>query len=171
MGTTSKNIFQDWKCNKGNIKGQLVMISFRLAHAIRSHWILILLGFPFLLFYRLFIEWILGIEIHWNVKIGKCLHLAHGQSTVINGGAIIGENCKIRHCTTIGNKDGVLSLPPILGNNVNIGANVCIIGNIKIGDNVNIGAGAVVIKDIPSDCNVVGNPARILKKSTPTTEI
>ena len=47
---------------------------------------------------------------------------------------------------------------------MDIGANVCIIGNITIGDNVIIGAGSVVTKDVPSDCIVVGNPARVLEK-------
>ncbi|KKN56571.1 hypothetical protein LCGC14_0570830 [marine sediment metagenome] len=158
----NKNIFQDWKCNDGNLKGRLVMISYRLAHAIRSHWYFIFLGFPFLIFYRFFIEWMLGIEIHWNAKIGKSMHLAHGQSTVLNGGASIGNYCTLRHCTTIGHKDGMLSKPPVIGDNVNIGANVCIIGNIKIGDNVIIGAGSVVVKDVPSNCTVVGNPAKVL---------
>lgn len=46
---------------------------------------------------------------------------------------------------------------------MNIGSNVCIIGEIKIGDNVIIGAGTVVVKDVPSNVVVVGNPARIIK--------
>ena len=37
-------------------------------------------------------------------------------------------------------------------------------GGITIGDNVIIGAGSVVTKDIPSNCVVVGNPARIIKQ-------
>ena len=55
---------------------------------------------------------------------------------------------------------------PIIGNNVNIGANVCIIGNIRIGNNVEIGAGTVVVKDIPDNTVVVGNPGRIIKFKT-----
>lgn len=52
---------------------------------------------------------------------------------------------------------------PIIGNNVNLGANVVIIGNIHIGDNVIVGAGSVVVKDIPDNCIVAGNPARIIR--------
>lgn len=64
----------------------------------------------------------------------------------------------------MGNKtDGSGDIPTI-GNNVFVGANVVIIGNITIGDNVIIGAGAVVTKNVPSNCIVVGNPARVLKK-------
>ena len=38
-----------------------------------------------------------------------------------------------------------------------------ILGGAKIGDTVNLGAGCVVIKDVPSNCTVIGNPARIVK--------
>ena len=53
---------------------------------------------------------------------------------------------------------------PWLGNNVKVGANVVVIGDVHVGNNVYIGAGAVVTKDIPDNCVVVGNPARIIKK-------
>ena len=44
-----------------------------------------------------------------------------------------------------------------------LGANVNIIGDVKIGDNVIIGAGSVVVKDIPSNCIAAGNPAKVIK--------
>jgi len=47
---------------------------------------------------------------------------------------------------------------PIIGNNVNIGSNSCIIGHVTIGDNVIIGAGSIVVKDVPSNVVVAGNP-------------
>ncbi|MBR6126567.1 serine acetyltransferase, partial [bacterium] len=45
-----------------------------------------------------------------------------------------------------------------------LGAGAKVLGNITIGDNVRIGAGAVVFEDVPSNCTVVGNPARIVKQ-------
>jgi len=54
--------------------------------------------------------------------------------------------------------------PIFIGNNVQIGTGAIILMGITIGDNVIIGAGSVVAKDIKSDCIVVGNPAKILKK-------
>ncbi|MBQ8019953.1 MAG: serine acetyltransferase, partial [Paludibacteraceae bacterium] len=57
-------------------------------------------------------------------------------------------------------------LIPTIGNNVSIGANATIIGDITIGDNVIIGAGAVVVKDVPQYSVVVGNPARVIKTLT-----
>lgn len=54
------------------------------------------------------------------------------------------------------------TLRPKIGNNVNLGCNVTIIGDVTIGNNVTVGAGAVVVKDIPNNAIVVGNPSRII---------
>ena len=165
----SLNLFQDWSANRGNFKGRIILFFFRLAVFIRRTPGLSVIFFLYLITYRLIIEWFLNIELHWNVRVGKGLRLEHGHATVVNGSAIIGSNCVIRHLTTIGNKqlkDGSFSLAPQLGNNVDIGANVSIIGAIVIGDNVIIGTGAVVTKSVPAGCTIVGNPARILHRST-----
>lgn len=54
---------------------------------------------------------------------------------------------------------------PVIGNNVWVCPNAVLFGGITIGNNVTIGAGCIVNKSIPDDCTVVGNPARIIKKS------
>ena len=73
-------------------------------------------------------------------------------------------NFSFRQNTTIGNKkDGRNDLLPVIGNNVTLGANVVIIGDVRIGDNVIVGAGSVVVKDIPANSVVAGNPAKIIK--------
>ncbi|ELQ6874916.1 serine acetyltransferase, partial [Escherichia coli] len=62
------------------------------------------------------------------------------------------KNLRIRQNTTIGIKS--LTDEPgmvYIGDNVDIGANSCIIGNISIGDNVIIGAMSFINKDIPPD--------------------
>jgi putative colanic acid biosynthesis acetyltransferase WcaB len=165
--TTGRDgIFQDWRANRGNFKGQLICVFFRIASLARSHKVLTVLLLWYLIFYRFFVEWFLNIEIHWNVRAGKGLMMEHGHGTVINGSAVLGEFCTVRHLTTIGNKklpNGTYSRSPHIGNHVDIGANVSIIGDITIGDNVIIGVGSVVTKNVPSNCIVVGNPARILR--------
>ncbi len=157
-------LFQDWKANSKNSKGQLVLLLYRVASLASRHKFIFILFIPYLILYRVLVEWFLGIELPYKVKIGKGLKLYHGQSLVVNKNTVIGNNCTIRHSTTIGNKtnlDGTDTKCPLIGDNVEIGANVCIIGDIIIGNNVKIGAGSVVVKNVPNNCIVVGNPAII----------
>lgn len=155
-------IRQDWDRNRNNTKGKVIAILFRTASYVSQSKVRKILFFPYLIFYRFFVEWILGIEIPWQTQINRGLKIYHGQSTVINKSVTIGENCTIRHCTTIGNsKEG--GGCPVIGDNVEIGANVCILGQVTIGDYVVIGAGSVVVRSIPSRSVVVGNPARVIK--------
>ena len=51
----------------------------------------------------------------------------------------------------------------IIGNDVWIGANVTILGGLKIGDGAVIGANAVVTRDIPPYAVVAGVPAKIIR--------
>jgi len=160
-------VFQDWRANRQNFKGQLVLFLFRLAQLINKSVITKIIFYPYLLWYRYVVDWVWNIELPRKLTVGKGLSLYHGHALVINQGVVIGENCALRNSTTIGHKklaDGSFSACPRIGNSVDIGANVCIIGDITIGDNVIIGAGTVVTKNIPADSVVVGNPARILEQ-------
>ena len=53
---------------------------------------------------------------------------------------------------------------PTIEDNVFIGTNSCILGNVKIGNNVVIAAGAVVVHDVPDNVTVAGIPAKIIKE-------
>lgn len=113
------------------------------------------------------VKWYLPGErtflINNTTVIGKNVYLAHPYATVINAKKI-GDNFVCRQCTTIGNKqDGRNDLVPQIGNNVVLGANVTIIGNISIGNNCTIGAGAVIVSNIPDNSVVVGNPGRVIR--------
>lgn len=156
-------LINDYKKNKGNIKSQLIISSFRISNYFaKGSKLKKLLGLPFRLFHRFFIEWILCVEINDKCEIGKGLKLYHGQGLVIHENTIIGKNVILRHNTTIGALDSSSKAPKI-GDNVNIASNTVILGDISIGNNVTIGAGSIVIKSIPDNCVVVGNPARIIK--------
>lgn len=98
-------------------------------------------------------------QISFTTKIGKGMLIAHPYATVINAERI-GDYFSCLHCTTIGAKKAGR---PIIGDNVSLGANVTIIGDVHIGNNVVVGAGSVVVKDVPDNCVVAGNPAKIIR--------
>jgi len=166
MDVISYNIFQDWSTNHHNVKGRAVMVFFRCASFVNRHIILRIIFFWYLLLYKLIIGWLFNIEISCKVKIGSGFKLQYGYGSVINGATSIGKNCTLRHLTTIGSKildNGSFGPAPVIGDNVDIGVNAIIIGDISVGNNVVIGAGAVVTKDVKSHCVIGGNPAVILK--------
>ena len=157
----------DWAANRGNPKGQLIMLLFRAAQTVRGlpapWW---LLGAPLLGFYDVLVHWFLGVELRYKTRIGPGLRLFHAHALVVHEDTVIGADCTLRQSTTIGNKpaaDGSEGGCPVLGNRVDVGANAVILGPIRIGDGAIIGAGSVVLKDVPPGAVVAGNPARILR--------
>lgn len=76
----------------------------------------------------------------------------------------IGNNCVVAQNVTIGRKFRDKKAPTI-GDDVYIGANSIIVGEISIGNNVIIGAGSFVDKDISDNTTVVGNPMRIIESN------
>jgi putative colanic acid biosynthesis acetyltransferase WcaB len=165
-------ITQDWDANKGNGKGKIFMLLFRVANFCATNRLYKYLGFLYIIFYKVFIQWLFTLEIPWNVTLGKDTALYHGQALILNKDVVIGHNCTIRHCTTIGTKqkaDGSFSAAPTIGNYVNIGNNVCIIGDVTIGDHAVIGSGSVVVKDVAAYTVVAGNPA-VVRGATRTDQ-
>lgn len=53
--------------------------------------------------------------------------------------------------------------PVIIGNDVWIGANVCILPGVHVGDGAVIAAGAIVTKDVPPYAIVGGVPAKVIR--------
>lgn len=107
-----------------------------------------------------------GIEIHPGAKIGKGVFIDHGMGVTIGETAVIGDFCMLYQDVTLGGTGKKhCKRHPTLGNNVTVGAGSKILGNIRIGDRAVVGAAAVVLTDVPSDCTVVGNPARIVKNN------
>ncbi|WP_200413847.1 CatB-related O-acetyltransferase [Arcobacter sp. FWKO B] len=51
----------------------------------------------------------------------------------------------------------------IIGNDVWLGHNVVVMGNVTIGDGAVIGSSSVVTKDIPPFAIAVGNPAKVIR--------
>lgn len=99
-------------------------------------------------------------EIVMDFRVGlvhNALGVVINRQTVFEGYAVVFQNVTIGDKALGSRIEGKEA--PVIGNRVFIGANACLLGNIKIGDNVIIGAGAVVTKDVPSGHRVIGNPA------------
>lgn len=114
-----------------------------------------------------------GIEIHPGATIGKNLFIDHGAGVVIGETTVIGDNCTIYQCATLGGTGKERNKRhPTLKNNVVVGAGAKVLGNITVGNNVKIGANSVVLKDVPDDCTVVG-VGRIVnaKQSAPQCDV
>ena len=112
-----------------------------------------------------------------NVQINDYVHLACGQSLVIEDDVLIASKVYISDINH-GNYSGenqsfpeekaknrkIFSKTVKICENVWIGENAIILPGIEIGKNSIIGAGAVVTKNVPENCIVAGNPAKIIKK-------
>lgn len=124
-----------------------------------------LLFFPFYVLWRLYMKhltYLLGIQTAQNRQLPERFVIAH-----FGGITFFPEKCGVgiflRQGCTVGSRGRDGQRPPILGNNIEFGANAIVIGPITIGNNVTIAAGAVVNKDVPDNVVVAGVPARIIK--------
>ena len=109
---------------------------------------------------------IFSVDIHPAARIGAGLMIDHGTGVVIGETCVIGTNCSFLHGVTLGStgkNDG--DRHPKLGNDILIGCNSTILGNICIGSNTKVGSGSIVLKSLPCCVTAVGNPARIVGRS------
>ena len=104
------------------------------------------------------------IEIHPGATLGRRLFIDHGCGVVIGESAVVGDDVVIFQGVTLGGSGKEKGKRhPTVGNNVVIGAETIILGNITIGDNVTIGAGTVITKPVSPNVTIVGNPPRIIE--------
>lgn len=91
--------------------------------------------------------------------IGKGLKIEHPVGIVIGHKVIIGNFCTISQGVTIGEKyndSRSTGLYPKLSNNISIGVNAVLLGDITIGENVTIGANSLILANVISNITVVG---------------
>ena len=156
-------VFQDWDANRGRRKSQVVLALYRLATICRQrHDIPRPLSQVYVGFYKVLTNWFMGVEIPPETVIGTPLRLFHPHAIVLHPDVRIGARCTLRQCTTLGNVDGPggPSGAPTVGDDVEFGAGVIVIGERHIGDGATVGAGAVVVTDVAAGTVVVGNPAK-----------
>jgi serine O-acetyltransferase len=110
-----------------------------------------------------FSQWLYGISIPHNTKIGEGLFLSHNGPIVINGSVELGANCNIGPMVVIGvgRHKGIFGCPK-LGDRVWIGPGAKIFGPITIGNDVAIGANAVINFDAPDSAVVVAPKSEII---------
>ena len=102
------------------------------------------------------------IDMSIDTKIGEELYIGHPYCITINPKAVIGKNCNIHKGVTIGQENrGVRKGTPVIGDEVWIGINSTIVGNVKIGNDVLISPNSFVNCDIPDHSIVFGNPCII----------
>jgi len=101
----------------------------------------------------------LGLVIPRNA-FGPGLSIAHGGPIIVHSKAVVGENCRIDRCVSIGS----IHYPdaaPIIGNNVYIGPGAVIDGTIEIADGIAIGANSYVNKSFKApEITIAGCPAK-----------
>jgi GT2 family glycosyltransferase/serine acetyltransferase len=111
------------------------------------------------------VNWLWGIDIGYNVKLGRRVRLWHHGTMVLSARAI-GDDVHIRHNTTFGvaRRDQSWKLP-IIEDRVDVGVGACVLGDVTVGHDSLIGANAVVVRSCPPHSTVVGIPGRPLVRS------
>lgn len=114
----------------------------------------------------------------YNIEIGENFY-ANVNCVVLDGAKVtfgdnvfVAPNCGFYtagHPFDVGQRNSGLEYarPITVGDNVWIGAHVCVLPGVTIGDNCVIGAGSVVNRDIPAGSLVVGNPCRVIRRIGP----
>lgn len=111
------------------------------------------------------------IQIPYQTQIGEGLYIGHFGHIIINPDSKIGKNFNIAAGALIGNAEGKCAGTPTIGDNVKVGQNAIVIGKINLGNDVLIAPGAFVNFDVPDNCIVLGNPGKIIQRtSSPTSQ-
>lgn len=118
-----------------------------------------------------------GIDIWWpgNIRIGRS---TLNENLLLNGfgGIVIGDHCLIGRGTSLfsgghsfDSTDQLIVEQPLvrapirIGDDVYMGVNCVVLGDVTIGDGAVVGAGSVVTRDVPSFAVVAGAPARLIR--------
>ncbi|MFF2450539.1 serine O-acetyltransferase [Neobacillus sp. NPDC058068] len=110
-----------------------------------------------------------GLEIPYKTKIGSGFYMGHAFNITINPNAVLGKNINIHKGVTIGQENrGRRNGAPTIADNVWIGVNATVVGNIQIGKNVFIAPNSYINFDVPENSIVIGNPGKVIPKMNAT---
>jgi len=106
---------------------------------------------------------ITGIHVQRESDIGPGL-VIHNSNCIFILAKRIGHSCTVNQGVSVASVRGTGW--PTLGNNVYLGAGCKVMGGVTVGDNVVVSANSLVVVDVPSNCTVMGVPARIISRET-----
>ena len=107
-----------------------------------------------------------GVDIHPGALLGQRLFIDHATGVVIGETAIVGSDVTMYQGVTLGGTGKQHGKRhPTICDNVFIGNNANILGNVTVGENSRVGAGSVVLTDVPPNSTVVGVPAHIVYRN------
>ena len=136
---------------RGRFSG-LALFFYRKMHRITSNWA--------------------AMDFPWETEIGAGFAIHHGWGLVVSKGARIGRNVTLFHGVTIGRRDRISPDGerrigcPVIEDQVWVGPNTIIVGDVTIGRGSRIAGGAVVMKSVPPHSVVMGNPARVVTSNS-----
>jgi len=107
-------------------------------------------------------EIVLGIAISPGTEIGPGLYIGHCGMVRIHEAVKAGKNLNIGPGVLIGMRGGGSPGTPVIGDDVFIGVGAKILGKITVGNNVRIGANSVVVGNVPDNVTVFGVPAKVV---------
>lgn len=155
-------LLQDWYVNRGDLRIQISLLLFRWASTFRiagaASWVARRV-------YLVIVEWIFGIELPWSTVVGERVRVFHGTGLVVHAGARLGSDVVLRQGVCIGETHPGSGVP-VIEDGVDIGANACVLGPVRVGARAKIGAGAVVLMDVPPGATVAGVPARMMRTNS-----
>lgn len=125
------------------------------------------------IFRKLVLKWnlawyrrVYGMDIGDHTRISRGVRLDRTNPK----GLKIGKYTAIGRGASILTHDFVLRewRPVTIGDNCFIGFNAIVLAGVTIGDSVIVAGNALVVKDVPSNCVVMGNPARVVEQNIRT---
>ena len=108
---------------------------------------------------------LMRLQRKYSIHIGlnccdKGFMLYHLVPCGMNGNVTIGKNCRMMPFVKLAGDDS-LGKSPVIGDNVTLGIDCTIVGDVYLADGITVGAGAVVTKSFyEPGINIAGVPAR-----------
>ena len=99
------------------------------------------------------------LQVESDIGPGLIIHNAVGVLILVKR---MGHSCTLTQDVSIGTIRG--EVRPTIGNNLFFGAGSKVFGPVTIGDNVVVCPNSFVAGDVPSNCTVMGVPARIISR-------